>query len=227
MVNDSIAFFIGLKSRFTVKMLIVLEIFKTPKKLGNCNGLFISYNPLRFHEKNWKESYLAISRRTSPVNVLPATKTLFPASTNSVIPSTFRDPPNSSTVGENRTKWSYKNDPYFFKLILESSALLNVNLNPMSVKDLKNIEWLSLMDKLSSKTSTREFSRPWHRLAVVATTKSIDKSFIFISFLTRNQKWEPVVYYWFYWVTPNSWHVALSQLFTPKHATSQKTYDKS
>ena len=100
-VNDSIAFFISLKSRFTVK----LE--KNDKKISRqiapvlyCLAVF----NFDFTRKIVEKIYLAISRRTSPVNVLPAIKTLFPASTNSVIPSTFNDPPNSSTVGENRTK---------------------------------------------------------------------------------------------------------------------------
>lgn len=67
-----------------------------------------------------------------------------PPSINSVIDSTDKDPPNSSTDGAKIIKWSYKNSPYFESTRLASSADLYVNVNPLSVnKKLKIVKiWI-------------------------------------------------------------------------------------
>lgn len=50
----------------------------------------------------------------------------------SVIASTLRAPPNSSTVGAKMIKWLYKYSPYFDSKRFASSASLNVSVYPLS-----------------------------------------------------------------------------------------------
>lgn len=76
----------------------------------------------------------ANSLSTSPVELLPARRTLPPSSMNCVKMSTFNEPPNSSTEGANMIKLSYMYSPYFDNINDESSAILNVNVNPLSDK---------------------------------------------------------------------------------------------
>lgn len=76
----------------------------------------------------------ANSLRTSPVTLLPATKTLPPSSINCVMVSTFKVPPNSSTVGANTIRFLYRYSPYLDKTKEESSAILKVKVYPLSAK---------------------------------------------------------------------------------------------
>ena len=47
-----------------------------------------------------------------------------PSSINLVMASTLKDPPNSSTEGENRIRFLYKYCPYFANTKFESSTAL-------------------------------------------------------------------------------------------------------
>lgn len=76
----------------------------------------------------------ANSCRASPDWDEPATKTLPPPSMKSVIVSTLNAPPNSSTEGANIIKCWYKYSPYLESCRLASSANLNVNIYPLSIK---------------------------------------------------------------------------------------------
>ncbi|KYN19512.1 hypothetical protein ALC57_07988 [Trachymyrmex cornetzi] len=81
----------------------------------------------------------ANSCTASPECEEPASSTFPPLSINSVMASTLKAPPNSSTVGANIIRCSYKYSPYLESCKVESSADLKVNVYPLSVTILKHI----------------------------------------------------------------------------------------
>ena len=60
-----------------------------------------------------------------------------PSSTNLVMASTLRDPPNSSTDGEKITRFLYRYCPYFANTKLESSTGLKTSEYPRSEISVK------------------------------------------------------------------------------------------